>query len=382
MTNSDDDQLVLVGGEVLTPDGLVEADLTIEGERITGVGPSSSGGRRVDVAGRWVLPGAIDLHGDAIERAMSPRPSAPMPTDAALVENDRAMLAAGITTAYVSLTDGFEPGLRSRERLREVIGAWRELGPVLGVDTRIHVRHERCNTDDLDELLGWLDDGTVELLSLNDHAPPPGHTPDGTAASVRARTGLTHDDALAVAVAAVERRPTGLDQEPVLVAAAHAAGVPLASHDDADPEAVARSASLGVRICEFPFTLDAARAARAGGAAVLLGAPNVVRGGSHLGNLAVADAVSAGAVDVLASDYHYPAMVAAALRLVDEGRADLVTAWGLLAEGPARAVGLDDRGRLEVGRRADIVTIDPRSAVRTPELVVVAGRPAWSTIVA
>ncbi|MEO1060738.1 MAG: alpha-D-ribose 1-methylphosphonate 5-triphosphate diphosphatase [Actinomycetota bacterium] len=378
MTTPPTDQLALTGASVLTPTGLVEADVAVHGDVIAAVGTVPDDGQRIDLPGRWVLPGIVDLHGDAVERALSPRPSAPMPVAAALMENDRAMLAAGITTAYVSLTDGFEPGLRSRQRLREVIAAWRELRPTLGCDTRIHVRHERCNTEDLDELLGWIGDGTVELLSLNDHAPPPGHGSDGTAAAVRARTGLPLDVATEIAETALARRAEGLEQEPRLVEAAHAVGVPLASHDDADPEQVARSAALGVRIAEFPFTLDAAHAAQAADAAVLLGAPNLVRGGSHLGNLAVVDAVAAGAVDVLASDYHYPALAAGALRLVDEQRTDLATAWGLVAGGPARAVGLTDRGRIEAGLRADLVVIDPAAPVRTPELVMVGGRVVWS----
>ncbi|MEM9033789.1 MAG: alpha-D-ribose 1-methylphosphonate 5-triphosphate diphosphatase [Actinomycetota bacterium] len=373
------DPLVLSGGAVLTPGGLRDADLVIEGEVIAAVEPDAArSSNRVDVAGRWVLPGIVDLHGDAVERALSPRPSAPMTAESALVENDRAMLAAGITTAYLSLTDGFEPGLRSRERLREVIGAWRRLRPVLGVDTRIHVRHERCNVDDFDELLAWLADGTIELLSLNDHAPPPGHAPDGTAASVQARTGMSPDDALAVARRAVEQRPTGLEQEPELVAAAHTAGVPIASHDDADAEQVAASAALGVRIAEFPFTLAAAHAARGHGQSVLLGAPNLVRGGSHLGNLSVADAVSAGAVDVLASDYHYSSLLAAPFVAMDRGLTDVASAWSLVAERPARAAGLDDRGRLEAGQRADVIVVDPGARVRSPEIVVAGGEIAYS----
>lgn len=374
------DPLVLTGAEVLTPDGLVAADVTVADGQIMAIGDATAAGRRLDVSHRWVLPGLIDLHGDAVERALSPRPSAPMPVMAALVENDRALLAAGITTAYLSLTDGFEPGLRSRGRLREVIAAWRELRPRLGSDTRIHVRHERCNTTDLDELLAWIADGTIELLSLNDHAPAAGHDPERVAGSVRARTGLSLVEATEVVLGAVDERPAGLAQESTLVEAAHAAGIPLASHDDADPTAVARSTSLGVSIAEFPFTLEAAEAARSADQAVLLGAPNLVRGGSHLGNLAVTDAVAAAAIDVLASDYHYPSMLAGALRLVDDGRADLLAAWRLVSDGPARAAGLTDRGRIEVGRRADLVVVDPAAAVRTPELVIVGGEVAWSAV--
>ena len=155
----------LVGGRVLTPSGFVDHAVVRMAEGCIASVDSEVGarGETCDASGCIILPGIIDLHGDAVERAIAPRPGVTIPLPVALAENDAALLAAGITTAFLSLTDGFEPGLRSRQQVRAVIAS---LGQSqLSCDTRLHVRHEVCLTADHAELLAWLADGTVQMIA-------------------------------------------------------------------------------------------------------------------------------------------------------------------------------------------------------------------------
>jgi alpha-D-ribose 1-methylphosphonate 5-triphosphate diphosphatase len=166
----------------------------------------------------------------------------------------------------------------------------------------------------------------------------------------------------------------GLD---ALAARLITAGVRLGSHDDRAVEVRLRHRARGARIAEFPETLEAAEAARAGGDAVIMGAPNVMRGGSHNGNAGAADMVGAGCVDALASDYHYPSLAGAAFHLCDAGICDLATAWRLMSSGPARILGLADRGTLRPGLRADLTVIDP--ATRRVGATIAGGRISYMT---
>lgn len=357
----------LTPGDVRCADGLIDA-----------VGPSLAGRDGVDATGALVLPGIIDIHGDAFERAIMPRPTVFMPVSRAIAETRPQLLAAGITTAFISVTDGWEPGLRSRDRLRELVdelaaGSTADRVPRL----EIHVRHERCNVDDLDELLAWIERGAIRMLSFNDHTPGGIKLVHGLSESRVLRSGVDRDTLEALQADAIARRPVGLEQEHRLGAAARTAGIATASHDPDDADDLARDLALGVAFAEFPTSIELARDYRANGISVLLGAPNLVRGGSHLGNLSVRDAWAAGVADILCSDYHYPSLLLAPFTLVALG-ATLADAWATVSTTPARVAGLDDRGRIDVGARADLVVVEPPSGGRDPRVraVVVDGRVA------
>lgn len=347
----------ITGARVLTPEGWAEADVVVEGGHIAEIGTAPPGLARLEAAGTLLLPGIVDLHGDAFERHMAPRPGVGFPVDLALASNDAALIANGITTFFYSITDGFEPGPRSRDTARDLVQAVHSLRPRMGCDARIHVRHERVATEGHAELSEWLEQGMVHLLSLNDHLPPLDDPVkrERYLSGLRRRVPMTEAEEGAFLESLQDRRALGHEQCRELAAMAHAHGVALASHDDRTAEDVALAQALGVSVAEFPITDSACRAHRAAGVHVMMGAPNAVRGGSHVGGLGVREAVGQGLVDVLVSDYHYPSLLHVPFLLAGLGILPLERAWGLVSANPAAAAGLDDRGVIAPGRRADLL---------------------------
>ena len=355
------------GGRVLTAsEGLVDTVVDIEAGRIVALGsdtPAQPGTLDIDAAGLLLLPGVVDLHGDAFEHFLMPRSGVRFPTAVALGEVDRQLLANGITTAYHGVTYSWEPGLRGRETVVAVMQALETLAGTLGCDTRLHLRFEMHNLDAEAEVVDWLASGRLGLLALNEHTEMILGRLDRAEklSQYTERSGLDGDAYRAL----VERVAARGDEVPGCIErlgrAAVEAGVPLASHDDETPAMRRQFRALGSAICEFPCNAETAREAVAASEPVVLGAPNVLRGRSHDGRLNAAEAIAAGLCDVLASDYYYPAAVHAAFQLAAEG-IDFARAWALVSSGPADAVGLTDRGRIEPGRRADLLVVDPQSA--------------------
>ncbi len=333
-----------------------------------------------DADGALVLPGIVDVHGDAFERSLMPRSGVFADVALALVDNDAQLLTSGITTSYLSATDSWEPGLRSRSTLRRLVEAMnRRIG---GPDVRLHVRHERCNTNRLDELLDWIADGTVSMLSYNDHTPGGiAHIDAKVGHGQVRRSGVAEAELQSLLDAAVVQRAGGLEQERRLAAAARRVGCVTASHDSSSIDDLRRDVELGVSIAEFPMTVDLAREYRERGFAVLLGAPNLVRGSSHLGNLSALGAFEAGLDPILCSDYHYPSLLQAPFALADSGIVGFAEAWAAVSKGPARAAGLHDRGELGPGTRADIVVVRPPEDGRPARVTAafVAGRLVFQT---
>ncbi len=365
----------VINGRVLV-DGLEEPQATTvtwSDGRIESIGAAPAPDAVViDAGGALVAPGIVDLHGDAFERSLMPRGGVWLPMTLALAENDAQLLAAGITTSFLSATDSWEPGLRSRETLRALVAALRDRSG--GPDVLLHVRHERCNTDGLDELVGMLESGEIAVLSYNDHTPGGNPHIVDISASQLGRSGVSDSELRSRLDDAIGRREVGRRQELELAAVARAVGVSTASHDPAEPTDLTRDLELGVRFAEFPLSIELAAAYREAGLPVLLGAPNLVRGGSHIGNLAVSDAIEAGVCDILSSDYHYPSLLEAPFRAVDDGLAPLADAWAMVSGNPADAAGLADRGQIRPGSRADIVVVERRGgAPAQVRAAVVAG---------
>ena len=377
MTSPPAPSLSIRGGIALLPDGSTErTDVGCGPGGIESIGCAGRGDIEVDATGALVLPGLVDIHGDGFERTLMPRPGVFVAVAAAVAETRSHLLAAGITTAYISVTDGWEPGLRSRDTLRELVAVLRRTaverpGPML----RLHVRHERCNTDDIDELVGWITDDSVTLLSYNDHTPGGIAMVGSITESQVQRSGVDREELQAHRDAAVSRRELGLAQEERLARAAHDAAIPTASHDASSEGDLRRDLALGVGIAEFPLSIDVARRYRDAGISILLGAPNLVRGHSHLGNLSVRDAWNAGVADLICSDYHYQSLLHAPFALTALG-ASLHDAWHTVSRGPAEAVGLHDRGTIEPGACADLVVVEPPtdSCPARVRAVVVDGR--------
>jgi alpha-D-ribose 1-methylphosphonate 5-triphosphate diphosphatase len=306
-----------------------------------------------------------------------PRPGVDFPIDVALIDSDRQAVGNGITTVFHATTWSWEPGLRCGNNANQLLGAIESLRPQLQADTRFHLRHETFNLDAEAEIRQWLSDGRIDLLAFNDHM-------DSTIASLdkpqkRARMvercGITGDEFDRL----VERVTSRADEVPSSIArlaeAARLASVRMLSHDDESPTMRRAFRAQGIGIAEFPINEETAREAATGGDAIVFGAPNVVRGGSHTGWTRAADMIAKGLCSVLASDYYYPAPLLAAFRLAADGVLSLAEAWKLVSTAPARAAGLTDRGILAAGSRADILLVDDEIPLR-PRIVAViaAGR--------
>ncbi|MFN4089303.1 MAG: alpha-D-ribose 1-methylphosphonate 5-triphosphate diphosphatase [Alphaproteobacteria bacterium] len=370
----------LVGGRVLVPGaGLEETSVEIEDGRIAGLGGSGHGMAETDVGGAFLLPGIVDFHGDAFERQLMPRPGVRVPVDIALADTDAQLAAAGITTAFHGVTCSWEPGLRSVETMRDLMEGLDRLASVMLVAHRIHLRFEADNLDVVDELAEGLADGRIHLLALNDHTPAIAARLDRPEALAKYvdRACVPADVFRARCLAAMARRD-GIDAAAArLTGAARAAGVAIAAHDETSADQRRRNRGLGAAICEFPMDRGAAVDAADAGEPVVMGAPNVMRGGSHLGNDGAADYVARGLCRILASDYHYPSLFHAPFRLAADGHAALADAWRLVSAAPAAAVGLDDRGELRPGARADLLLVERNGAAPRLARTLVRGRSVW-----
>jgi len=368
----------MVGVQALAGGGLAaDTALTIDGPLISGVGTPGAGERELRFDGLLALPGIVDLHGDAFERQLMPRPGVFFADDLALLDTDRQLAANGVTTAYHGLTWSWEPGLRGTARAQAMADALDRLRPSLACDTRLHLRWETYNLDVVRSVMDWLAAGRIHLLAFNDHTPAMLARLDDTVMLQKyAERGNTTITAFRDLLRSVGEQhaavPTAID---TLATEARRLGVPLASHDDETPAQHRSYHALGCTLCEFPKTRATAEAARAMGDHVLMGAPNVVRGGSHLSGVSAAEMIGDGLCDVLTSDYYYPALLHAPFRLARDNGRDIGRYWPLVSQHPAQAVGLSDRGALAAGRRADIILVDARDAP-WPRVVatIVAGR--------
>jgi alpha-D-ribose 1-methylphosphonate 5-triphosphate diphosphatase len=366
------------GGRVLIGKALESTTLHLSSQEgvISHVGSDAPARRRFDATDLLVLPGIVDIHGDAFERQMMPRPGVAFAMDIALIDSDRQAVANGITTVFHGVTWSWEPGLRGPENARAMLAGIERLRPRLAADTRFHLRYETFNLEAEPEVLQWLAERRIDLMAFNDHMliADESSSRSKKLGPMVDRSGLTREAFLAL----VERvRGRGAEVPASIGRIAQAAlahGVPLLSHDDASPEQRRWFRALGCRLAEFPTTLETAQEAAAQGDDIVLGAPNVVRGGSHIGWIDAKDMVARGLCSVLASDYYYPAPLLAALRLAAEQVVPLHAAWALISATAATAAGLPDRGTIACGRRADLVLVDTRAERPRVVATIVAGR--------
>ena len=347
-------RVLLADGTVADTSILLDADGTL---RLGGGGAR----RRFDASGLFALPGIIDLHGDAFERQMQPRPGVDFPVPLALRDTEAQLLANGITTAMHAVTLSWEPGLRSAQSWRRLVDALEAHRPSMVCDMRIHMRWELYNLPALEMALADIEAGRVGLVSFNDHmasilreiAKPAG------GAKFSQRTGLPVAEFRQLAETTAAGAPDVPAAMQRLAEAARSQGLPMASHDDDAIAVRKRYRAVGARICEFPIVEEVGEEARGAGDAVVMGCPNVVRGGSHLGWASAGALAERDICTVLCSDYFYPAMLPAAWSLGHRGTLSLAQAWALVSANAAAAAGLADRGVIADGKRADIVLVDP-----------------------
>ncbi len=362
---------------VVLPTGELErGSLRIDGGRICqiieGPTPIRSGEAIIGGEGLTAIPGIIDLHGDMLEREMEPRPGTRFPTDMAVFELDKRLAAAGVTTAFATVTFAvykLSEDLRSNERAREIVSTITGLRRSLLVDIRVHARFDINNPSAVPVLMELLRDRQVDLVSLNDHTPGQGQYRDIEAyiefiarwrkISVEEAQRMTEER-----LKQAKEAPPSWDVARQVASVAREHGLCVASHDDDTPAKVRLVSGFGACISEFPVTMEAAWEARRIGMSIAMGAPNVLQGYSHAGNLSALEAIEAGLVDVLVADYHPATLLHAAFALAQRGILPLHEAVGLVTANPARALGLDGRGRIEVGAEADLVLLGESEGLR------------------
>ena len=365
--------LCLTGARILTDGALQPGALSLADGLLT-----DQGGVAVDLSGYLVLPGIIDLHGDGFERHMAPRPTAPFPITAGLSSYAREAAASGVTTAYLAQGWSWEGGHRSPDHAEVMMEAVADFTRHALCDLRVQLRAETYLVDQADRLLAAAERFGLGYVVFNDHIEEAikmrRMQPEmfGIWARKAGQTGQDLSRRIDAARAHARAVPRSLCH---LAQGFERLGVITGSHDDPDAETRDFYAMMGARIAEFPTTRKAAAAARSMGDPVLMGAPNVVRGGSQSGNIAASALVSEGLCDALVSDYHLPALPLAAWTLVDDRLCGLAEAWAMISTNPARILRLSDRGRIAVGLRADLVIVNAQT--RAIEATISAGRLAF-----
>lgn len=373
--------LYLTGARVvLGDDTLEDAAVLIRDGLIEAVCPQYAPmhAREVHLGGRLLMPGLIDLHCDALEKEIEPRPRVHFPLPFACAQADRRNAAAGITTIYHALSfANHELGVRNNTFAAEIARAMGQWNGHALVDNRLHVRYEVTDESAPAILAALLEGGHAQMISFMDHSPGQGQFKDVEAfRAYLSRSYKTSEEELDRIVAAKHASAQGaLARMRELAAIAAIRGVAIASHDDDTPQKVEMVAGLGAVISEFPINLETAKAARARGLATLFGAPNVLRGGSQSGSMRALDAVLENAADCLCGDYSPAALLPAALKLPELAGIALHDAIALVTRNPASAAALADRGEIKAGKRADLIAVSVHGGLPRVERVWVRGAP-------
>ena len=370
--------LCLANAQLVLPDQVITGSVTIEQGVITAIaeGDDVPTGA-VDCAGDLVIPGLVELHTDNVERHIEPRPEVDWPHLPALIAHDAELASTGITTVFDAMRVGSVQSGKARyadyaRKLADEMLAARAAG-LFKISHFLHLRAEICSETLLEELAAFGPDDRVGIVSLMDHTPGQRQFRDLSALKTYATKKRGLDDAGFAEhvdnLLALQKR-FGASHEAGAVQAARRLGAVLASHDDTTADHVATSQAHGVGFAEFPTTLEAASACRAAGIAIMMGAPNLIRGGSHSGNVAAEDLAKADLLDIVSSDYVPSALLLSAFRLAGIWD-DLPRAIATVTCSPAKAARLTDRGALQTGLRGDVLRL--RKIDQTPLL-----RGVWS----
>jgi alpha-D-ribose 1-methylphosphonate 5-triphosphate diphosphatase len=356
-------ETIFTNGCMVLADRVTDGSVAVSQGRIAAIDAAfSAAASAIDLEGDLLIPGIIDLHTDNLERQVQPRINARWPSRSAMIAHDAQCAGAGVTTVFDSFCVGdlgFEED-RKRTFVEGVadLDALTDAG-LLKSDHRIHLRCE-LPAPDMEALFEpYAEHPRLALVSLMDHSPGVGQWGDVSQfRAILRRDGLTEPeiDARLEHHRAGRLRWRGRNKR-VVLDRMRGRPIAIASHDDRTAEEVAENAADGIRIAEFPVSMEAALAARAQGMEVIAGAPNIVRGGSHSGNVSAAELLRAEAVDAFASDYVPASLLEAAIMAIGIAGITLPRAIALVTDRPARMAALADRGRIEVGLSADLVRV-------------------------
>jgi alpha-D-ribose 1-methylphosphonate 5-triphosphate diphosphatase len=356
-------EAILTNARVVLADDEIDGTVVTQGDAIIAVSEGRSQlPSAIDCEGDFLIPGLIELHTDNLERHVMPRPATFWPCDAAVLGHDREIAAAGITTVFNALGVGEVHSRSARVQLLGEMSDAIEEHMSEGALKADHFFHWRCEVSYsgmLELLEPLMDYKRLRLLSVMDHTPGQRQFTDIQRYKdyYSGRFGMSEDElADFIARRREDQRQHSARNRAAVVALAKHRGLALASHDDATAEHVAEAVREGMAIAEFPTTMEAAAQSHAGGLSVLMGAPNIVRGMSHSGNVSARELGQHGVLDILSSDYVPGSLLHGALLLAQSvDTISVPRAIAAATRNPARAVGLDDRGEIAVGLRADLV---------------------------
>ncbi len=356
--------LLFTNGQIITPDHVVSGTVSIAGDMIADVQPNPAASRgAIDLEGDFLIPGLVEIHTDNLEKHVRPRPGVEWPIIPALLAHDAQVAATGITTVL----DAVRIGSSINDLGRAPVFAQILEGIQAGRDTRIfrsdHFIHMRCEIGDPEAgelFLAAHTNKLIRLVSIMDHTP--GQRQFADLARYRKTyghaAGMTPDDIDSFVAQAQELQARHAEPNRHIIAeAARRQGIAVASHDDTTLEHIHEAVDLGISISEFPTTLAAAKAARQHGMGTVAGAPNLVRGGSHSGNVAALELAQLGLLDALSSDYMPVSLLHGAFILHWEGNIPLPQAIASATSTPARLAGFNDRGAIAIGQKADFLRV-------------------------
>lgn len=360
---------IIRGGKLVLPDEVIEGDAVLEAGAIARIVPGGVSAREleraeevIEAASCFVMPGMIDIHNDAAEKEVQPRPGAVFPMKQAYFELDKKLAAVGITTIYHSVRLCQGDGVREEALNLTIIESIRKLAVLrASVRHRIHLRYEITYFDGLAALERLLAQRAIQLLSYMDHTPGQGQYREvGSFKQYKKKMyGISEEDSARL-IANMQKLQAKVDWSRLrqIAVAASEQGIALASHDDDSPEKIGFMQKLGLVITEFPLNLETALFARAQGIHAAVGAPNVVRGGSTGNNLRAIEAIEAKGADILCSDYSPSSMLPAVFKLAESG-IGLPEAVRMVSLNPAEALGISERqGAVSPGRSADLLIVE------------------------
>ena len=357
------DRLAFTGARLVLDTEIVETTLTVQDGRIEEIGGEVGASVEVACDGDYLVPGLVEVHTDHLEKQLMPRPRVEWPAVSAVLAHDAQIAAAGITTVLDAVALGASGDNPERMSfLERGLAALEEAGAksMLRAEHGLHLRCEVSHEDMVEHFLAHHTRPGVRLISLMDHTPGARQYTDVSEVNtyLQKSMGLTSEEAAAEIEARQARSQTYADAHRREISKiARRCGIALASHDDETEAHVAEAIEFGVTIAEFPTTLVAARAARAAGQTIVAGAPNVVRGGSHSGNVSASALFEEGLLDALSSDYMPASLMLAPFMLARLSGEPLWKTMHLVTTGPAAMAGFADRGRIDSGLRADLVRV-------------------------
>ncbi len=378
---------IIENASLVCPAAIIEdGTLVVENGFITEVrsGRMPGAHKRIDAKGRLVLPGFVDIHSDAIEKEIEPRPRSYFPFDIAIAELDKKMAASGITTIYHSLSFAeHEIGLRKNETAAAIVKKINNMIPNLSVNTKAHVRYEITDTTAVTFLEELVHGGSVHLMSFMDHTPGQGQFKE--VMEFKKYYGAVYQKHATELDRMIEQKLSVLQdtKEEILgylIGLCKRYEIPLASHDDDTAAKIDWMRSMGITITEFPVNLETARHASSQGLYVCVGAPNILRGNSVIKNLSARQAVGDDCVDIICSDYVPMAVLHAVFILHRTLALPLHEVAKMASLYPAEAVGISGyTGSLEAGKAADLIIVDQTDAIPRIKKTFVSGREVFST---